>query len=218
MLRSDTSMSAIRRTRQPSSSVTRTNETSSTKTAEIDGCTICYYNRLLDVPLSTYPPRSAPHRLGDENRRRNNKPVFVTSPITASSSGVSSTTVRLMMGTVLWWLVAACRWQLPQRHPDEQSPLWDRLPSLHVILAYAMVKDDYWDTTSDPTSYMFAELTIQITVAHTKLLFLLGFNASDEQACSKPSANSTTQPTRTVSMSYPSCLTASKIDTPRSVT
>ena len=59
--------------------------------------------------------------------------------------------------------------------------------SLHVILAYAMVGDDYWDTTSDDPYQLPVRGVNNPDHCRdiTKLLFLLGFNASDEQSLFK---------------------------------
>ena len=63
--------------------------------------------------------------------------------------------------------------------------------SLHVILAYAMVGDDYWDNTSDDPYQLPVRGVNNPDHCRsiTKLLFLLGFNASDEQSLFKAFRN-----------------------------
>ena len=63
--------------------------------------------------------------------------------------------------------------------------------SLHFILAYAMVKHDYWDTTSDdPYDLPVRGVNNPDHCRQiTKLLFLLSFNASDEKALFKAFRN-----------------------------
>ena len=63
--------------------------------------------------------------------------------------------------------------------------------SLHVILAYAMVGDDYWDTTSDDPYQLHVRGVHNPDHCRdiTKLLFLLGFNANNEDALFKAFRN-----------------------------
>ena len=63
--------------------------------------------------------------------------------------------------------------------------------SLHVILAYTEVGIDYWDTTSaDPYDLTVRGVTNPDHCRDiTKLLLLLGFNASDEQSLFKAFRN-----------------------------
>ena len=62
---------------------------------------------------------------------------------------------------------------------------------LHAILVYAMVGDDYWDTTSDDPYDLPVRRVNNPDNCHniTNLLFLLGFNTSDEQSLFKAFRN-----------------------------
>ena len=79
MLRSDTSMSAIRRTRATSSSVTKQAKHQYEDTAETNGCTICYFATIVSSSvLYRHTLLDQPRiELSDKETADRTKPVFV---------------------------------------------------------------------------------------------------------------------------------------------
>ena len=153
------------------------------------------YNRLLERTFVDIPSLDEPRiELGDkENRRQNNKPVFVN--IThhgkfvrrVFNNGTFDDGGRFYGG---WWQRIDGSYRKDIRMNNVPTVEID-YSSLHVILAYAVVGDDYWDTTSDDP-YQLPVRGVNNPDhcrAITKLLFLLGFNASDEQSLFKAFRN-----------------------------
>ena len=153
------------------------------------------YNRLLERTFIDIPSLDQPRiELGDkENRRRNNKPVFVNITHHGKfvrrifNNGTFDDGGRFYGG---WWQRIDGSYRKNIRMNNLQTVEID-YSSLHVILAYAMVGDDYWDTPSDDP-YQLPVRGVNNPDhcrAITKLLFLLGFNASDKQSLFKAFRN-----------------------------
>ena len=146
------------------------------------------YNRLLERTFVDIPSLDQPRiELGDkENRKRNKKPVFVN--IThhgkfvrrVFNNGTFDDGGRFYGG---WWQRIDGSYRKDIRMNNVPTVEID-YSSLHVILAYTEVGIDYWDTTSaDPYDLPVRGVNNPDHCrAITKLLFLLGFNASDEQS------------------------------------
>ncbi len=149
------------------------------------------YNRLLERTFIDIPSFDQPRiELGDkENRRRNNKPVFVNITHHGKfvrrifNNGTFDDGGRFYGG---WWQRIDGSHRKDIRINNLSTVEID-YSSLHVILAYAMVGDDYWDTTSDDPYQLPVRGVNNPDHCRdiTKLLFLLGFNASDEQSLFK---------------------------------
>ena len=149
------------------------------------------YNRLLERTFIDIPSLDQPRiELGDkENRRRNNKPVFVN--IThhgkfvrrVFNNGTLDDGGRFYGG---WWQRLDGSYRKAIRINNLPTVEID-YSSLHVILAYTEVGIDYWDMTDDdPYELPVRGVTNPDHCRDiTKLLFLLGFNASDEQSLFK---------------------------------
>ncbi len=153
------------------------------------------YNRLLERTFIDIPSLDQPRiELGDkENRRRNNKPVFVN--ITHHGKFVR----RVFNNCTFndggrfyggWW----------QRVGSEyRKDIWiNNVPtveidysSLHVILAYSEVGIEYWQMTSeDPYDLPVRGVNNPEHCRDiTKLLLLLGLNAKNEKALFKAFRN-----------------------------
>ena len=153
------------------------------------------YNRLLERTFIDIPSLDQPRiELGDKaNRRRNSKPVFVN--ITHHGKFVR----RIFNNSTFddggrfyggWWQRIDGSYRKDIRINNLSTVEID-YSSLHVILAYAMVRHDYWDATSDDP-YQLPVRGVNNPDhcrAIAKLLFLLGFNASDKQALFKAFRN-----------------------------
>ena len=149
------------------------------------------YNRLLERTFIDIPSLDQPRiELGDkENRRRNNKPVFVNITHHGKfvrrifNNGTFEDGGRFYGG---WWQRIDGSYRKNIRMNNLPTVEID-YSSLHVILAHAMVGDDYWDTTSDDPYQLHVRGVNNPDHCRdiTKLLFLLGFNASDEQSLFK---------------------------------
>tara|TARA_A100001015_G_scaffold14377_1_gene16809 strand:- start:1083 stop:2582 length:1500 start_codon:yes stop_codon:yes gene_type:complete len=153
------------------------------------------YNRLLERSFIDIPSLDQPRiELGDkENRRRNNKPVFVNITHYGKfvrrifNNGTFDDGGRFYGG---WWQRIDGSYRKAIRMNNLPTVEID-YSSLHVILAYTEVGIDYWKMTDD---YPY-ELPVRGVSnpdhcrAITKLLFLLGFNASDEKALFKAFRN-----------------------------
>ncbi len=149
------------------------------------------YNRLLERSFIDIPSLDQPRiELGyKENRRRNNKPVFVNITHHGKfvrrifNNGTFDDGGRFYGG---WWQRIDGSYRQAIRMNDLSTVEID-YSSLQVILAYTEVGIDYWKMTDDDAY----ELPVRgvSNPDHcrdiTKLLFLLGFNASDEQSLFK---------------------------------
>ena len=153
------------------------------------------YNRLLERTFIDIPSLDQPRiELGDkENRRRNNKPVFVNITHHGKfvrrifNNGTFDDGGRFYGG---WWQRIDGSYRKDIRMNNVPTVEID-YSSLHVILANAMVGDDYWDTTSDDPYQLPVRGVNNPDHCRqiTKLLFLLSFNASDEKSLFKAFRN-----------------------------
>ncbi len=149
------------------------------------------YNRLLERTFIDIPSIDQPRiKLGDkENRKRNNKPVFVNITHHGKfvrrifNNGTFEDGGRFYGG---WWQRIDGSYRKAIRMNNLPTVEID-YSSLHVILAYTEVGIDYWDMTDDdPYELLVRGVTNPDHCRDiTKLLFLLGFNASDEQSLFK---------------------------------
>ena len=153
------------------------------------------YNRLLERTFIDIPSLDQPRiELGDkENRRRNNKPVCVNITHHGKfvrrifNNGTFEDGGRFYGG---WWQRIDGSYRKDIRMNNVPTVEID-YSSLHVILAYSEVGIDYWQITSaDPYDLPVRGVNDPDHCRQiTKLLFLLGFNARDEQSLFKAFRN-----------------------------